>query len=202
MEKLTNQIYQICSNTILWTIIGAFLGAILGVIFTLILNRRNSRILLRLWSSEKCLADGITINPDIILSVINDSKISIPLLNVHIMDSSGVNVKLERIDNDFFELKPNQISQFKLKVLQNDTLLTEGAKEILTAKPHNFAVKIFIDKSNTEPVYIDKQLAMDIFHSISELVGRDYRKKTLIENLQFEERRKIIEQLNEMQNQK
>jgi hypothetical protein len=80
--------------------------------------------------------------------------------------------------------------------------LTDDAKQILTAKPKDFAVRVYIDKSNKWPVYTDKILAKEIFHSISELVGRDFRKKTLIENLPYEERKKILAELQELQNKK
>lgn len=196
------QIFQMCSNTILWTVIGAVLGATLGVVFTNIANKRNSRILLRLWSWEKCLTDGITKDPDLMISVINDSKVAIPLVNVHIMDFAGVNVKLTKIDNDISEIKPGQIVQFNLKVLASDNQLTNDAKQILTAKPKDFAVRVYIDKSNKGPVYTDKDLAKEIFHSISELVGRDFRKKTLIENMPYEERKKILAELQDLQNEK
>jgi len=198
----TDQLFQMCSNTILWTVVGAILGATLGVIFTNISNKRNSRILLRLWSWEKCLADGITKDPNLMISVINDSKVAIPLVNIHIMDFAGVNVKLTNVDNDITEIKSGQIVQYNLKVLETDNKLTDDAKQILTAKPKDFAVRVYIDKSNKEPVYTDKVIAKEIFHSISELVGRDFRKKTLIENLPYEERKKILAELQELPNKK
>jgi hypothetical protein len=144
----TDQLFQMCSNTILWTVVGAILGATLGVIFTNISNKRNSRILLRLWSWEKCLSDGITKDPNLMVSVINDSKVAIPLVNIHIMDFAGVNVKLTKVDNDIMEIKSGQIVQFNLKVLETDNQLTDDAKQILTAKPKDFAVRVYIDKSN------------------------------------------------------
>lgn len=198
----TEQIFDMCNNTILWTVIGAFLGATLGVLFTNIANKRNSRILLRAWKWEKCLADGITKDPDFMISVINDSKVAIPLVNLHVMDFAGVNVSLTRIDIDISEIKSGQIVQFNLKVLATDTQLTDDAKQILTAKPKDFALRIYIDKSNKDPVYTDKNLAKDIFHSISELVGRDFKKKTLLENIPYEERKKILAELQDLQNEK
>lgn len=194
-----NQLYNFCSNTILWTIIGAFLGAILGMILTILYNKKNSRILLRAWKWEKCIDYGITINPNLMISVINDSKITIPLLNVHLMGFNKVNVKLQPVDNNIMEIKSGQIVQFQLKVLESENQLTENAKEILRAKPKDFAVRAYIDKSNKGPVYVDKQLAMEVFQSISELVGRDYKKKTLIDDLPFEQRQKILEELKESQ---
>ena len=136
------------------------------------------------------------------ISVINDSKITIPLLNVHLMDFNKVNVKLEPVDNDIMEIKSGQIVQFHLKVLESETQLTENAKEILRAKPKDFAVRAYIDKPNKRPVYTDKQLAMEIFQSISELVSRDYKKKTLIDDLPFEQRQKILEELKKSQDKK
>ncbi len=148
------------------------------------------------------MSDGITIDPDLMISVINDSKVAIPLVNVQIMDFAGVNVKLTKVDNDITEIKPGQIVQFNLKVLASDNQLTNDAKQILTAKPKDFAVRVYIDKSNKGPVYTNKNLAKEIFHSISELVGRDFRKKTLIENLPYEERKKILAELQDLQNEK
>lgn len=193
------QIFQVCNNTIFWTVIGAVLGAILGVVFTEIVNKRNSRILLRLWQWEKCLDDGITIDPNLMISLINDSKITIPLVNVHIMDFSGVNVRLQRVDNDVFDIKSGQIIQYYLKIIHSEKELTEDAKSILTAKPKDFAVRVYIDKSNKEAIYTDKELAKEIFHSISQLVGRNFQKHTLIENLTKEDIKKLQEELSKIQ---
>jgi hypothetical protein len=195
-------VFEICKNTILWTIIGALLGAIFGVLFTHLYNKKFNKIKIRAWIWQNCLSDGITKDPNLMLSIINDSNISIPKLNAHIMDYSGLNVSFERIDSDIQEIKPRQITQFRIMILESEKKLSNDAKMILQAKQKDFALRIYIDKSNKGPIYTDRALANEIFHSISELVGRDYRKKTLIEDLPYEEKQKILNQLKEMQDDK
>ena len=184
-------------KTLIWTIIGALLGAIFGSILTIIINRRNSRILLRSWKWQKCIDFGIVIDPNITISVINDSKITLPLLNVHIMDFSGINIKLERVDTELHEIKPGQITNYFLKVLESENELSKDAKQILSSKPEKFAVRIYLDKSNKGPVHTDKVLAKSIFHTISQLVGRDFKKETLLDDMSLEERKKVLEELNQ-----
>jgi len=194
----TEQIFEFCNNTLLWTIIGAILGAIVGVIFTNLYNKIDNRIRIRAWTWQKCLEDGITKNPDLIVSVINDGKITIPLIDVHIMDFKNVNVSLARLDDEMIEIKPGQIANFSLKVLKTDNELTDDAKEILTASKKDFALRVYKEKSNVGPIYTDKLIADEIFRSISEIVGRDFRKRTLLDDLPFEEREKMIRELESL----
>ena len=125
----TDQIFEFCNNTILWTIVGAILGAVVGIMFTNLYNRIDNRIKIRAWKWEKCLEDGITKNPDIIVSLINDGKTTIPLLNVHIMDFQKVNVSLERLDKDLMEIKSGQIVMFQLTVLKAEKELYNGPQK-------------------------------------------------------------------------
>ena len=83
------------------------------------------------------------------------------------------------------------IVNFNLKVLKTDKELTNDAKQILTASKKDFALRVYKDKSNVGPIYTDRLIADEIFRSISEIVGRDFRKRTLLEDLPFEEREKV-----------
>ncbi len=191
--------FEICSNTILWTVIGAVLGAILGVFFTNLFNKRYSRILLQAWIWEKCLEDGITKDPNLMLSVQNNSKVTIPLINVHLMDFSGLNIRLEKMENDLLEIKSGQIIPFRLAVLRTANSLTYEATEILKAKQDNFALRIYLDKSNKDPVLTDSKLALEIFNSINELIENNFQKKTLLDDMPPEIRQKILTELQEFQ---
>jgi len=175
----------------LWTI----LGAIFGVGLTILWTRYNEKIKVRAWLYERCLSDGLTIDPHIYVMVVNDSKKTIPALNVHIMDYARLNVILNHFENDRTELKSRQTSIYKLSVVDNDGNLTQDSKWIMQSDKEALCMRIFQQNTIHGQVFESKQLGLDILMKITELVGRDLKTRSLLDGLSDDEKEKILKEI-------
>ncbi len=178
----------------LWTI----LGAILGVGLTILWTRYNDRIKVRAWIYEKCLSDGLTIDPNIYVMVVNDSRNTIPALNVHIMDSKGLNVILDCVENERPELKSGQTAAYKLSVVDNDSTLTQDSKWIMQSDKDKLSIRIFQQNTIHGQVLECKQLGTEILMKIVELVGRDLSTRSLLDGLSDEEKNEIKNNMGDL----
>ena len=175
----------------LWTI----LGAILGMGLTILWTRYNEKIKVRAWLYERCLTDGLTIDPNIYVMVVNDSKKTIPALNVHIMDYARLNATFDCFENERTELQSSQTAAYKLSVVDNDSNLTKDSKCIMQSDKDTLSVRIFQQNTIHGQVFQSKQLGLDILMKITELVGRDLKTRSLLNGLSDDEKEKILKQI-------
>ena len=175
----------------LWTI----LGAILGMGLTILWTKYNEKIKVRAWLYERCLSDGLTIDPNIYVMVVNDSKKTIPALNVHIMDYAGLNVILDCFENERTELKSSQTAAYKLSVVDNDGNLTKDSKWTMQSDKDKLSMRIFQQNTIHGQVFESKQLGLDILMKITELVGRDLKTRSLLNGLSDDEKEKILKEI-------
>jgi hypothetical protein len=175
----------------LWTI----LGAILGVGLTIVWTRYHERIKVRAWVYERCLSDGLTIDANIYVMVVNDSKKTIPALTVHIMDHAGLNLVLECFEDERAELKSGQTAAYKLSVVDNDGNLTQDSKWIMQSDKDKLSMRIFQKNTIHGQVFESRQLGHEILMKITELVGRDLRKRSLLNRLSDDQKARILEEI-------
>jgi hypothetical protein len=111
-----------------------------------------------------CLDNGVTENPDFMMTIVNRTERDLPWLNVHIFPSNTF--QLEPLETPSERLMSGQYAIYKFRMLESDGSLTKWAQKFSEIKKAEISVRIFKKNSADAPVLIDFALGAELHDRI------------------------------------
>lgn len=111
-----------------------------------------------------CLDDGVSENPDYMMTIMNRTERDLPWLNVHIFPSNTF--QLEPIETPSERLMSGQYAIYKFQILECDGSLTKWAQKFSETTKAEISIRIFKKNSADPPVLIDYALGAELHERI------------------------------------
>ena len=112
-----------------------------------------------------CLDDGVSENPDLFMTVKNNSSIDLPWLNVHVFPSNTY--QLEPTTEKMTRLMSGQYAMYRFPVVDGDGNLTNDAQRFHAVARDELSIRIFKTQSADDPVVISFPLGAELHDHIA-----------------------------------